>query len=389
MIRKMALLLMLGAPMFAQQPQPPRPPAQEQQSSAGSEYQYGGFIDAAYLWDDNHPANELFRSRGTAYMVDQPILNMTAAYVRKIASESSPWGFEVTAQAGQDTRVFGFSDTAPNMPGYRGLRHLGPTDFTYIAPIGKGLTMQAGIFSSLIGYDSLYAKDNLNYTRPWGADFTPYLMLGLNASYPVSNKLTVSGLVVNGYWHLADANAVPSFGGQVAYKATKHTTFKQTLLLGPHQSNTSLEFWRLLSDSIVEWKTDRITTAFEYHVGEEKVDVTGDPHALWMAAQLPFHYVFTPHWSVTVRPETYWDRNGRLTGFSQTVKAITTTLELKVPYKQANAIFRLEHRYDDSRGPQGGFYYGQEIAPGATALRPGQHLLLAGVILTFDGKFHH
>ncbi len=364
-------------------------PAQEPPAaSVSSEWQYGGFLDAAYLWDFNDPANHLFRSRGTAYKVNEPILNMTAAYIRKLANESSRWGFEVTAQAGQDTRIFGFSATAPNLPGSTGLRHLGPTDVSYLAPVGKGLTIQAGIFPSLIGYDSLYAKDNFNYTRPWGADFTPYLMMGVNAAYPLTDKVTLTGFVVNGYWHLADANSAPSFGGQVAYKATGHTTLKQTVLVGPHQSDTALEFWRVLSDSIVEWKDDRLTTAFEYHVGEEKVSSVGNPRALWMAAQLPFHWVFTPHWSATVRPEMYWDRDGRLTGFSQTVKAVTTTLELRIPYRQANAIFRLEHRYDDSRGPGGGFYRGAEIAPGVVSLTPGQHLLTLGVILTFDGKFH-
>lgn len=364
------------------------PTPDQAQASVGSDWQYGGFLDAAYLRDLNDPANHLFRSRGTAYKVNEPILNMTAAYIRKIANASSRWGFELTAQAGQDTRVFGFSPTAPNLPGSAALRHLGPTDLSYLAPVGRGLALQAGIFPSLIGYDSLYAKDNFNYTRPWGADFTPYLMLGVNAGYPLTGKLTLTGFVINGYWHLANANSVPSFGGQLAYKPTRHTTFRQTLLIGPHQPDTALEFWRLLSDSIVEWKGDRLTTAFEYQIGDERVVAAGTPRALWMAAQLPVHWVFTPHWSATVRPEMYWDRDGRATGFSQTVKAVTTTLELRIPYRQANAIFRLEHRYDDSRGPNGGFFHDGEIAPGVVGLTPGQHLLTLGVILTFDGKFH-
>src|SRR5207253_3115213 len=140
------------------------------------------------------------------------IVNIAAAYLRKTTSESSRWGFELTTQAGQDTRIFGFSATAPNLPGFRGLRHLGPTDVSFLAPVGKGLTVQAGIFSSLIGYDSLYAKDNFNYTRPWGADLTPYLMMGVNASYPFTQKLTGAVFVVNGYFHLADANSLPSSG---------------------------------------------------------------------------------------------------------------------------------------------------------------------------------
>src|SRR2546422_500390 len=340
---------------------------------------------------------------------------MGAAYLRKTASESSRWGLELTLQGGQDSRIFGFSATAPNLPGFRGLRHLGPTDVSYLAPVGKGLTVQAGIFSSFIGYDSLYAKDNSNYTRPWGADLTPYLMMGVNASYPFTSKLTGTVFVVNGYWHLADANNVPSSGGQIAYKVTNHTTLKETVLFGPHQSETGFEFWRFLWDSIAEWKTDRITTAFEYHLGTEKVTTSGNPRALfssdrittafeyhlgtekvttsgnpralWMAAQLPVHWVFNKKWSATVRPEVYWDRDGRLTGFPQTVKANTTTLEYRVPYRQATAVVRLEHRIDDSRGPGGGFFRDGEVAPGVVGLMPTQNLLILGVILTFDSHF--
>jgi Putative beta-barrel porin-2, OmpL-like. bbp2 len=349
-------------------------------------WEYGGFIDAAYLLDFNHPANDLFRSRGTAYKVDEPLINMTAAYLQKATSESSRWGMQLTVQAGQDTRIFGFSATAPNLPGAKGLRHLGPTNVSYLAPVGKGLTIQGGIFSSLIGYDSLYAKDNFNYTRPWGADFTPYLMLGINASYPFSEKLIVTAYAVNGYWHLANANSVPSWGGQAAYKATSHTTVKETFLIGPHQSNTGLEFWRYLSDSIAEWKTDRITTAFEYHVGTEAVAIVGRPRALWMAGQLPVHWVLSKHWSVMERPEVYWDRNGRLTGSVQTVKANTATLEYRNAYRKFTGIVRMEHRIDDSRGPGGGFFRGAYLAPDVVGLTPTQNLLWLAVILTFDSQ---
>jgi hypothetical protein len=359
-------------------------PQQQATPTADPVWLYGAFIDSGYLLDFNHPANDLFRSRGTSYKLDYPLVNMAGAYIRKTPSESSRWGLEFTAQAGQDSRVFGFSVTAPNLPGYEGLRHLGPTDVSYLAPVGKGLTIQGGIFSSFIGYDSLYAKDNFNYTRPWGADFTPYLMMGVNASYPFTSKLTGTVFLVNGYWHLADANHVPSWGGQVAYKMTSHTTLKETVLAGPHQSDTDSEFWRFLWDSILERKTDRLTTAFESQIGTEKIAVPGEPRALWMSAQLPFHYVISKRWSATVRPEVYWDRDGRVTGFAQTVKANTTTLEYRVPYHDFTGIFRLEHRIDDSRGPQGGFFRGGEVAPGVVALTPTQNLLILGVILTFD-----
>jgi hypothetical protein len=347
-------------------------------------WQYGGFVDAGYLQDSNDPSNHLFRSRGTAFHVNEWDLNMAGAYVKKKASEQSRWGTELLVQGGNDEEVFGFSATAPNLAGAGRLGHLGLANVSYIAPLGTGLTVQAGVFSSLIGYDSLYAKDNFNYTRPWGADFTPYLMTGVNASYAVTDKATVTAFVVNGYWHLADANHVPTAGGQVAYQANRRVTVKQTVMVGPHQANTAPAFWRVLSDTIVERRGERTVGAFEYQFSSESVDAPGNPRAYWMSAQLPLHLTLHGPWSVSVRPEVAWDSTGRWTGFEQSVRAITTTLEYRARYRWANAIFRVEHRFDDSRGPGGGFFTKDEIRPGVVGLTPTQHLLIAGLILTFD-----
>ena len=49
-----------------------------------------------------------------------------------------------------------------------------------------------------------------------------------------------------------------------------------------------------------------------------------------------------------------------------------------------NTIMRLEYRYDESTGPGGGFFKGNEIAPGVIGLTPAQHMVIAGLIVTFD-----
>jgi hypothetical protein len=379
-------LTLLAAPRMAAA-QPPdtaaqNPPASE--LSVPLAWQYGGFVDVGNLHDFNNPSNHLFRSRGTAFHVDEWDLNMAAAYVKKKASARSRWGTELLAQGGSDEEVFGFSATAPNLAGAAWIGHLGLANVSYLAPVGTGLMLQGGIFASLIGYDSLYAKDNFTYTRPWGADFTPYLMTGVNASYSVSDKVNATAFVVNGYWHLANANHVPSSGGQLAYKASPRVTVKETVLVGPHQVNTSLAYWRFLSDSVVERRDDRVTTAFEYQLSTEVVDALGRPWAWWMSVQLPVHWVVGPPWSVSVRPEVAWDSTGRWTGHEQSIEAITTTLEYRVPYRWANTILRLEHRFDRSRGTGGGFFNDGEQSPGVVGLTPTQHLLIMAVVFTFD-----
>jgi hypothetical protein len=364
----LAALVLMARTTFAQAPTPE------------PLFAYGGFVDVGALISTASPANHLFRNRGTTPRVDELDVNMATAYVRRPPSEQSRLGFEATAQTGEDTKLFGFSATAPNIGGADALLHLGPTNASYLAPVGKGLTLQGGIFSSLIGYDSLYAKDNFAYTRPWGADYTPYLMLGVNASYPVTDKFTATGGVVNGYWHLANANDVPSLVGQAAYKASDRITLKQTVLFGPHQQNTDLSLVRVLSDTIVERKTDRATTAFEYQLASERVDTVNQPKALWMSAQLPVHWVVSGPISATVRPEWCWDRDGRWTGFPQHVVAVTAGGEYRRTIGDAQAIVRAEYRVDDSRGDGGGFF-----ADADNHLTPTQNLFVVALIVTFDG----
>jgi hypothetical protein len=377
-------LLVVAALCLSGQAAHAQAPDQPQAQPSATSWKEGAFLDSAYLLDFNHPANDFFRSRGTAYKVDEPIINMAGAYVRRAPSEVSRWGLELTVQSGQDSRVFGFSPTAPNLAGAKWLRHLGPTDVSYLVPAGKGITVQGGIFSSLVGYDSLYAKDNFNYTRPWMADFTPYLMLGVNASYPFSGKATGTFFVINDFFHLANPNSVPSWGGQIAYKPRDHWTIKETVLVGPHQADTAFQFWRILSDSIVEWKRSPVTVALDYQSATEQVATAGKPRSAWVAAQLPAHWVLNSRWAATVRPEVAWDNDGRWTGFPQTVKAVTETIEYRVPIHDAAVLFRLEHRFDDSRGPGGGFFRGAELAPGIVGLTPSQHLLIFAAIFTLD-----
>jgi len=355
-------------------------PAITQSQAETPPWQYGAFVDIGALYTSNSPSDHLFRNRGTTPRVNEIDLNMGAAYVRKVPSEMSRVGVEATVQDGKDSELFGFSATAPNIGGADWLLHLGPTNVLYLAPVGEGLTLQGGIFSSLIGYDGLYAKDNMTYTRPWTGDYTPYLMIGVNASYPATPTLTVTGFVVNGYWHLAHANDVPSFGGQAAYKATDRVTVKETVLYGPHQTDTSLRHWRFFSDTIVERKIERVTAAVEYQIGTEGVAMAGDPRALWMAAQVPVKWsVFGP-WSVTARPEFAWDRDGRWIGAEQSVKAFTSTVEYRNPIGPAQAIVKVEYRVDNSTGPGGGFFAGTD-----NHLVPTQHLVGIALILTFDG----
>jgi hypothetical protein len=350
-----------------------------------TDWHYGAYVDVGYIGNFNFPDNHLWRSRTTAFQHNELSPNMGLAYVRKDASKSSRWGMELGFQGGRDSEEFAFLVGERRVDGADVLRHVHRANVSYLAPVGKGLTFTAGLFNSLMGYESPYARDNANYTRSWIADNTPYMMFGVNAQYPVSDDLTVTAFIVNSYYHLAHPNDLPSYGGRWAWKATPRVTFVQTLYGGPDQTDTSLEFWRVYGNHILEWKGDDVTVAASFDIGTESIaGQPGNPRTFVMGGNMVVRWHITGPWSVALRPEFYWDRNGRWTGAEQFVKAMTSTVEYKFPYKWMNTVARVEHRYDESTGVGGGFFKNGERRPGEIGLTPGQHLLLLGVLLSFD-----
>lgn len=378
------MICVTAAPAVGEVTMDGTPPVEAETESHAADWHYGGFVDLGYSLNFNFPANHQWRNRNTTPRVNELDLNMGAVYVRKDATEQSRWGMELLGQGGQDAKNFAFHVNQPKVAGSDVLRHFGRGNLSYLAPVGRGLTIQGGLFNSLIGYDSLYAKDNINYTRPWIGDYSPYLMFGANAAYPVNDQLTATAYVINGYFHLSSPNDLPSYGAQLAYKPTSQWLVKETVYYGPDQANTALEFWRLFFDTIVEWKRDQFTVAFEHQVGTENLAAPGSPRTFWTGAMVEARWDSGGPWNIAARPEFFWDRNGRLTGFQQLVKAISTTLEYKLAYRRTNTILRLEHRFDDSTGPGGGFFKGGEIAPGVIGLVPSQEMLIFSAIWTFD-----
>lgn len=353
----------------AQKPQPPQ-------------WHYGGFVDLGYSLDFNFPENHRFRNRGTTPRVNELDLNMGGVYLKKAASEQSRWGAELLGQGGQDSKAFGFGTNLPHVDGSDVLRHFGRANLSYLAPVGNGLTLQTGLFNSLIGYESLYAKDNFNYTRSWIADYSPYLMFGANAVYSFNDRWTGAVFVINEYFHLQNANDLPSYGTQAIFTPGPSWTMKETIYYGPDQSNTSLEFWRLFSDTIVEWKGKQVTIAGQYQMGTQKnASVPGNPRLIYMGAALHTRWQIGKPWYVALRPELYSDPNGLMTGVDQFIWAVTATAEYRLPYEWINSIFRLEYRHDNSTGSGGGFFKGRQ-----NTLTSSQNLLIFSVIWTFDSR---
>lgn len=355
---------------------------------AASDWHYGGSIDVSHAVDFNFPDNRLWRSKTTTPSVNEPALNMAVGYVKKDATVHSRWGLEFGLQEGNDVEGL----VPPSIPGRlkpvgyaEQLKHFSRANVSYLAPVGNGLNLTAGLFNSYIGYQSIYSRYNLNYTRSYMADFAPYFVFGLGATYPINTNVQVGLYVINGYNYLSHINNHPSYGTQLKLTPTSHVTMTQNLYWGPDQSNTSIEFWRFFSDSILEWKDGPLTLALAYDVlTENAVERAGHPRAFRTGGAFYGRWNVQGPWSIALRPEFYWDRNGRSSGSEQLMKAITTTLEYRWTHSWQTVLLRMEHRYDESTGVGGGFFKRGDISPGMPGLAREQHLLLFSIVWAID-----
>ena len=377
--------LLFAPPFGAAQSPTATHPTEASASDGWANWHVSAYLDLAYIVDFNFPENHLWRSRTTSTRFNEFAPNMAFLNVRKDTTADSRWGMELGIQGGYDSKDFAFLQGEPKVGGADTLRHVQRANVSYLAPLGNGLTIQAGLFNSLIGYESLYAKDNANYTRSWIADNTPYMMFGINARYQVNDRLGLAAFIINGYYHLSRPNDQPSYGAQMIYKPSAQLTVTETLYAGPDQNKTAFEFWRFYLNSIVERRTDDLLLALSYDIGTESIaNQTGAPRTFVMGGNVVARWSIDSHWAVALRPEFYWDRNGRWTGNEQFVKAMTTTLEYAVPFGWTKTRIRAEYRWDESTGAGGGFFKDGDVAPGTPGLTASQHLLLLALLCTFD-----
>ena len=256
-------------------------------------------------------------------------------------------------------------------------RHVWQAYGTYVAPLGKGLTVDFGKFASAFGYESNYTKDNFNYSRSFFFLFLPFYHFGFRTSYPFNEKFTASYWLVNGLNQSEDFNGWKSQAVLLTFKPTSRITAQANYYSGREQRvRTSIlnpTFPVLPTQpglSPVEIRpapngrlhildgyatfniTDRLTFAFE---GDYVISRTFNnfPPSRVTGGVAYARYQFSPGFAMASRFEYLSDRlsdfsESLFSGFDQALKEVTLTAE----YKFGDGfLLRGEYRRDWSNIP--------------------------------------
>ena len=87
------------------------------------------------------------------------------------------WGARLDLQWGQATQTLqGNPANEPRPDIYRALFQ---AYGTYVAPVGRGLTIDFGKWASSLGMENNYTKDQMNYSRSYWFDYLPFYHMGV------------------------------------------------------------------------------------------------------------------------------------------------------------------------------------------------------------------
>lgn len=217
------------------------------------------------------------------------------------------------------------------------------------SPILKGLALKGGKFVTLLGAEVIEPWLNYNYSRSYMFSWSiPFTHTGGLATYPVTEKLSLTGGVIVGWDNVADNNTAASFIGNATYVVTDELTFSANGIIGPEQTDRDGP-QRGIVDFVATIKPlPELTFLLNYDWGREEDVVNGTLPGTWQGFALVGNYDFTDRFSSAFRGEWFDDRDGIRTGLAQTLWELTFDLKYRITQ---HFYTRVEYRHDESSSP--------------------------------------
>ncbi|MGD0484555.1 MAG: porin [Gemmatimonadales bacterium] len=317
----------LSPRLLAAQAPPPAPEAGHQA------IEFHGLVSTSYSYNLNLPTSRTNQLR--VFDVDdaEARLDLVELVVQRPAT--TPWdaGFRVDFTAGAVSRVVASRGLFRDSTGEGQDIDLHQAFVSVLVPLGSGLRVDAGKFVTGLGYEVIEGYDgwNDNATHSFLFGYAiPFTHTGLRASYAVSRALSTMVMVANGWDDVRDNNRGKTVHLQLALAPTSRLLVYLNGIAGPEQDNDSHDYRDVL-DVVTTWKpTDRLSVGFNGDWGEEAGAAPGGLTAEWKGVAGYLRLAPRGPFALTLRAETFEDRDGARTGTSQTLSEFTATPEVRL-----------------------------------------------------------
>ena len=333
-------------------------------------------LDTYYAYNFNQPVGRVNLLRAYDVLSNEFSLNQASVIFDHPPDVDAGrrWGGRLDLQFGQATDTL--QGNPANEPRPEIYRNIFQAYGTYVFPIGKGINLDFGKWSSSLGIEGNYTKDQIDYSRSFWFNFLPFYHMGLRASIPLNDRFSINYWLVNGTNQVEATNGFKDqlFGFTAKpertlswtvnyYLGQEHPDRTPATDCGPIPVQPGLCFTAIrpapdgrthIFDSYATWQaTSKLTFALEGDYFIQRLWQNASPghssapaHTDGGAAYI--QYRLTPEIALATRAEYMSDRGALFSGISQALKENTVTFDYKL---FEGFLMRYEWRRDFSNQP--------------------------------------
>lgn len=201
----------------------------------------------------------------------------------------------------------------------------------FVQDAAGAMTVIAGKFNTLAGAEVIKASGNTNFSRSILFGYAiPFTHTGVRATYKVSDAVSLTGGLNNGWDSAADTNAQKTIELGAALNPTKSFALLASYYSGA-ESGAGTGARSLLDLVATFTVSDSLNFVLNYDNGSQDDAVTVGSKAKWSGLAAYANYQISDPWRVSVRLETFKDDDGSRTGVNlgtggQTWKEGTVTV---------------------------------------------------------------
>jgi len=218
----------------------------------------------------------------------------------------------------------------------------------YISALAAdNLVLDVGKFVTPIGAEVIESQDNWNYTRSILFGFAiPFYHTGVRATYVASDRLSLSGYLVNGWNNTLETNSDKTFAASAAFTPNEQVSWVANFMAGNEDDvdGDGEEDLRWLFDTTLSFvATDMLTLMANFDYGQESDLIATDEAGSWWGIAAYARYQPRANWAFAGRFEHIDDSDGGFMGIGQTAQSLTVTSDHRL---WNDLVTRVEFRFD-------------------------------------------
>ncbi len=108
--------------------------------------------------------------------------------------------------------------------------------------VGKSSWIDVGILPGHFGYESAFSFNNELYSQALATEYTPYYQTGVQYTNDINEKITIRGVIINGWQNIYETNDAKAFGTAIDFAFSENLTLSYGNFFGNEPFGNEDEF---------------------------------------------------------------------------------------------------------------------------------------------------